>query len=455
MLKLGKAVRAHQTPLAPPRDLLSWYPPAARHPFPFLLESAAGGRWSLLGSNPYALLVARGRRISLWRENRERSWEGDPFEALQELLAERPVEEDPDLPFPGGAVGAFGYDLAEHLERLPRRAQDDLGFPDLVVGFYDRFLVVDHRKRRAAIVELSDRDGPRAMDARTYDEAFGATSGPSSDTRGANFTRERYLEAVRRALDYIAAGDVYQINLSQRFHARVPEPPVRIYERLRAVTPAPYAACLEFGRRAILSASPELFLQSRGRRIVTRPIKGTRRRDPNPDEDERLRRELWSSPKDDAELAMIVDLERNDLGRVSEYGTVRVAEPKVLESHPTVHHLRASIEGTLKRQLGPVDVLRATFPGGSITGAPKIRAMEIIDELEPTRRAFYTGAIGTIGLDGSMNLSIAIRTVLVDGEDCFFQAGGGIVADSDPHAEYEETLAKAAALARALGVSLP
>jgi para-aminobenzoate synthetase component 1 len=455
VLKLGKLARARATAVAPPRDLLSWYPAAARHPFPFLLESAAGGRWSLLGSNPYAVLVARGRRVSLWRDNRERSWEGDPFEALRDLLAERPAEEDPELPFPGGAVAAFGYDLAQHLERLPRRAPDDLGFPDLVAGFYDRFLVVDRETRRASIVELSDRDdAPRAMDARTYDEAFGAAEAPAG-ARGANFTRERYLQAVRRALEYIAAGDVYQVNLSQRFHARVPDPPARLYERLRAATPAPYAACLEFGRRAILSASPELFLRCRDRRIVTRPIKGTRRRDPDPDEDERLRRDLWSSPKDDAELAMIVDLERNDLGRVCEYGSVRVAEPKVLESHPTVHHLCASIEGTLRRDAGPVEVLRATFPGGSITGAPKIRAMEIIDELEPTRRAFYTGAIGTIGLDGSMNLSIAIRTVLADGEDCFFQAGGGIVADSDPQAEYEETLAKAAGLARALGVSLP
>ena len=187
---------------------------------------------------------------------------------------------------------------------------------------------------------------------------------------------------------------------------------------------------------------------------MTRPITGTRRRGSSAEEDERLSRELLTSAKDDAELAMIVDLERNDLGRVCEYGTVRVTAPKVLERHPTVLHLSATVEGTLRRGLGAVDVLRATFPGGSITGAPKIRAMEIIDEIEPTRRAFYTGAIGALGFDGSMNLSIAIRTVLADGPDCFFQAGGGIVADSDPAAEYEETLTKAAAMAKALGVDL-
>jgi anthranilate/para-aminobenzoate synthase component I len=187
---------------------------------------------------------------------------------------------------------------------------------------------------------------------------------------------------------------------------------------------------------------------------VTRPIKGTRRRGATPDEDERLARELMTSPKDDAELAMIVDLERNDLGRVCEPGSIRVSAPKVLERHPTVHHLSATVQGTLRRGAGAVDVLRATFPGGSITGAPKIRAMEIIDELEPTRRAFYTGAIGALGFDGSLNLSIAIRTVLADGADYYFQAGGGVVADSDPAAEYDETLAKAAAMARALGVTL-
>jgi para-aminobenzoate synthetase component 1 len=372
---------------------------------------------------------------------------------IAELLAERKPENDRDLPLPGGAVGAFGYDLGQHLEKLPHRAEDDLDFPDLVLGFYDRLVSVDHQEQKASIVELADRTPKRAIEPGTYDEAFGGTSAELA--RGANFTRDRYLDAVRRAKDYIAAGDVYQVNLSQRFHARVDAPPFEVYRRLREISPAPYAAFLQFGRRAILSSSPEQFLELRGRALVTRPIKGTRRRSAQDDEDERLRQELHASPKDDAELAMIVDLERNDLGRVCEYGSVKVVQPKTLESHPTVHHLVATIEGKLRRGLGPVDVLKATFPGGSITGAPKIRAMEIIDELEPTRRAFYTGAIGALGFDGSMNLSIAIRTLLADGPDYFFQAGGAIVADSDPLAEYDETLAKAAAMARALGVSIP
>ncbi len=452
MLKLGKGPRATATGIALPRDLDAYFPTLARHPFPFLLESAGSGRYSYLGSNPYAILVARGDRLSLWREGREKTFRGSPFDALEELLRETRVENDRNLPFPGGLVGAFGYDLGQHLEKIPHRAEDDLEFPDLVAGFYDRLVSVDHQEGKARIVELTDRFPKRAIDPRTCDEAFGVQ--PLEPRRGANFTRERYLAAIARAKDYIAAGDIYQVNLSQRFHARVEVPPYEIYRRLRAATPAPYAAFLQFGSRAILSASPEQFLELRGRDLTTRPIKGTRPRSDDPEEDERLRQELYASPKDDAELAMIVDLERNDLGRVCEYGTVRVTAPKTLESHPTVHHLVATVEGRLRRGAGPVDVLRATFPGGSITGAPKVRAMEIIDELEPTRRAFYTGAIGHIGLDGSMNLSIAIRTVLAHGPHFFFQAGGGIVADSDPAAEHQETLVKAAAIARALGVSL-
>jgi len=268
-------------------------------------------------------------------------------------------------------------------------------------------------------------------------------------------TRAEYLAAIERAREYIAAGDIYQVNLSQRFHTRSARTPLEIYERLRGSSPAPYSALLEMGARAVVSSSPELFLHTEGRRVVTRPIKGTRPRGTAPGEDERLGAELLASPKDDAELAMIVDLERNDLGRVCEAGSVIVSDPKSLESHPTVHHLAATVEGRLKPGAGPVDLLRATFPGGSVTGAPKIRAMEIIDELEPTRRAAYTGAIGRIGFDGSVSLSVAIRIVEKHGEDVWFQAGGGIVTDSDPAREFEETLVKAAGIVRALGIDLP
>ena len=260
---------------------------------------------------------------------------------------------------------------------------------------------------------------------------------------------------MARAREYIAAGDIYQVNLSQRFHTRCALDPLEIYTRLRASSPAPYSALLGMGARSVVSSSPELFLHSDGRRVVTRPIKGTRPRGATPGEDDRLRTELMASPKDDAELAMIVDLERNDLGRVCEYGSVRVATAKELETHPTIHHLVATVEGRLRRGAGPVDLLRATFPGGSVTGAPKIRAMEIIDELEPTRRAAYTGAIGWIGFDGRVGLSVAIRIVEKHGEDLWFQTGGAIVADSEPEREFDETLVKATGIIRALGIDLP
>jgi para-aminobenzoate synthetase component 1 len=445
MLKAAVGRSARATPAPFPVSVLPG-------PFPFLLESAGGGRYSFAGADPFAALLARGDRLTLWRDGREEALRGNPFDAVRDLLAAFRVENPDALPLPGGAVGALGYDLGQHLERLPHHAEDDLDFPDLLLGFYDTVYCLDHADGRSVRIDVSPRAERRAIDPRLYDEIFGA--GVTTARPGPNFTREAYLAAIARIREYIAAGDVYQVNLSQRFHARASAAPFDIYRALRTASPAPYAAFLQFGRRAILSSSPEQFLELRGRTLVTRPIKGTRRRGSSAEEDERLSRELLASAKDDAELAMIVDLQRNDLGRVCDYGTIRVTAPKVLERHPTVFHLSATVEGTLRNGMGPVDVLRATFPGGSITGAPKIRAMEIIDEIEPTRRAFYTGAIGALGFDGSMNLSIAIRTVLADGSDCFFQAGGAIVADSDPAAEYEETLTKAAAMARALGSPL-
>ncbi|HVE41683.1 MAG TPA: aminodeoxychorismate synthase component I [Planctomycetota bacterium] len=452
MLKVRKGRRALSSAVAAPADAPEWFATTFGMPFPFLLESAAGGRYTFAGQDPYAILVARGDRLSLWREGRERTFRGDPFDAIRELLAEQKVDASEGVPLPGGAVGAFGYDLGQHLERLPHRAEDDLDFPDLLLGFYDEVTILDQSARTASRVVLEPRPAARAIEPGLYREVFGA--GAPLAGRGANFTRERYLAAVARIREYIAAGDVYQVNLSQRFHARSDAAAFDVYRALRSASPAPYAAFLQYGRRAVLSCSPEQFLELRDGRVVTRPIKGTRRRGATPDEDERLSCELMASPKDDAELAMIVDLERNDLGRVCEFGSVAVTAPKVLERHATVLHLSATIEGRVRRGLGSVDVLRAAFPGGSITGAPKIRAMEIIDELEPTRRAFYTGALGALGFDGSMNLSVAIRTVLADGPEYYFQAGGGIVADSDPAAEYEETLTKASAMARALGMTL-
>jgi para-aminobenzoate synthetase component 1 len=259
--------------------------------------------------------------------------------------------------------------------------------------------------------------------------------------------RDQYLSAVVRAKEYIAAGDIFQVNLSQRFEAQGEFDPLELYQRLKKISPAPFAAYLGLGNgEALISASPEWFYQTRGDRITTRPIKGTRPRGKTPEDDARLATELQASAKDRAELTMIVDLERNDLGRVCRYGSVKVVDPLTIESYAQVHHLVATIEGRLRPDVGPVDVVRAMFPGGSITGAPKIRAMEIIDELEPTRRSVYTGAIGYFSRGGSSAFNIAIRTMLVEGGRASYQVGGGIVADSEPEAEYEETLHKGQAM---------
>lgn len=436
---------------------------------PFWLDSgldiAGQGRFSFLGDRPLGWLRCRREEIELWWEGRHKSWRGNPFEVAARILAQRPVlAPDGAPPFVGGAVGAFGYELRCHVERLPCRSCDDLGLPDLLLGFYDTFLAFDHRAGQLLLC-TTEPDGQEAQRYRTLAEGWRRGAPPLNGRRSgaecytvssfplrANFTRPAYLRAVRRVLEYIAAGDCYQVNLSQRFSAPHLASPFALYERLRQQTPAPFAAYLDWGDLAILSASPERFLRIAGRQVQTRPIKGTRPRGRTPAEDERLAAELLASEKDRAELVMIVDLERNDLGRVCDYGSVRVPELMRLEAHPTVFHLVSTVTGQLRPEVGPVECLRACFPGGSITGAPKIRAMEIIEELEPTHRGFYTGAIGYLGWDGHADLNIAIRTLIVAGGEAHFQVGGGIVADSDPDAEYEETLHKGRALMRALGV---
>ncbi|MHC4322036.1 MAG: anthranilate synthase component I family protein, partial [Planctomycetota bacterium] len=278
-----------------------------------------------------------------------------------------------------------------------------------------------------------------------------------------NFSKENYLRAVERAKQYINPGDIYQVNLSQRFQTQIEPSPYEIYKRLRKINPASFSSYLKFDNKYIVSSSPERFLslqnapdstgkQSEGvaRNIQTRPIKGTRPRGKDEGINKKMQKELISSKKDDAELAMIVDLERNDLGRVCNYNTVKVTEKKKLEVHPTVYHLVATVEGKLHSRYDEIDLLKATFPGGSITGAPKVRAMQIIDELEPTKRSVYTGAMGYLSFNGNIDLNIAIRTFLVKDDHIFFQVGGGIVADSNPEDEYQETMHKARALIETL-----
>jgi len=434
---------------------------------PAFLESGPGfgeaGRWSILAARPRLVWEATDSRWSVRTDNgAAENGDGDVLGVLDALLrrysladpAEQPDSAVP--PFQGGMIGFFGYDLAPLFERLPRRLPRDSRLPDIRMALYDTAVTVDVHSGK---VELWAWDltgeGREAAERRSHawrsalDRAIRSPAPQTARRRASrlgrltcSFDRETYLATVRRVLEYIAAGDVFQVNVSQRFTAQGCPEPLDLYLKLRSKSPAPFAAFLRWDDLAVVSASPESFFQTKGSLLVTRPIKGTRPRGLTPADDARLAAELRDSAKDRAELTMIVDLERNDLGRVCRYGSVVVRDRLAVESFAQVHHLVATVEGTLRPHAGPIDVLRAVFPGGSITGAPKIRAMEIIDELEPTRRSLYTGSIGYFSRGGTSAFNIAIRTILVEGDRAGFQVGGGIVADSDPDEEYEETLAK-------------
>jgi para-aminobenzoate synthetase component 1 len=432
-------------------------------PEPAILASGPGfgeaGRWSILTAYPRLVFEASDRRWSLRSDTGAfQTGAGDPLAELAALAQRFGLAETRDTvgpnacPFQGGLIGFLGYDLAPLLERLPRKAVRDSRLPDLHMALYDTAVTVDHHSGKVVLRawDLTD-EGREATERRCRFWRRALRSAIESprlirvSTLGpitSNFDRETYLETVRRILEYIAAGDVFQINLSQRFTAEGTIEPLDLFLKLGVGSPAPFSAFLRWRDLAVVSASPEWFYQTRGDLLVTRPIKGTRPRRSDAAEDQRLAAELAASAKDRAELTMIIDLERNDLGRVCRYGTVRVVDPLAVESFAHVHHLVATVQGQLRGEVGPVDVIRAVFPGGSITGAPKIRAMEIIDELEPTRRSLYTGAIGYLSRGGASGFNIAIRTILVEGNRASYQVGGGIVADSLPEVEYEETLHK-------------
>ena len=442
-------------------------------PFCFFLDSAMDprklGRYSFMGANPFLLLSSRGENIAIRQGSNETFVKGKPFDIIGQYL-ERYRLDTPPVPVPcvGGAVGYFSYDLCHFIERLPANAVDDLLLPECYFGFYDLIVVFDNLLGKAFIVstgfpELAETQ--RASRARERLEEFksrlkciGDRHKSTPDVLPAkgeislscNFTHEAYVRAVAKARQYIIDGDIFEVNISQRFAAELAVTPYELYRRLRQINPAPFAAYLNFDEVTIVSASPERFLRCQGDMVETRPIKGTRRRGQTPQEDRAMSRELLSSLKDHAENMMIVDLERNDLGRVCRFGTVKVTELAILEKFPTVFHLTSTVEGRLKEGMNRIDLLKATFPGGSITGAPKIRAMEIIEELEPTRRSIYTGSIGYLSFDGNLDLNIVIRTFLIKGNKAYFQVGGAVVYDSEPEAEYQETLDKARALISAL-----
>lgn len=444
------------------------------------------GRYSLVTARPLLTVRAFGARGELRMGEQRQPHFGDPWPLLDALMGRFELLDELDLPFPlGGCFGYWGYDLKQFLEpRLPRRAESDLDLPDCHVAFHGSLVVFDHALGKTWIIATgfhpdgsrSDAQARRDVDDwkarldracaqgvrcpttppdRLSSGSVGRTlpSGhatPAAAALHSTFTREGFIRAVERIQRYIRSGDIYQANLAQRLEAPCPLSGWDLFTRLTEISPAPFAAYLAGDGFEVASSSPELFLRLHGSQIHTRPIKGTRPRSADADEDARLSYELQSSPKELAELVMITDLLRNDLGKVCEYGSVRVPELVRLERYAHVQHLVSTVEGQLRPGLTHLAALAACFPGGSITGAPKIRAMEIIDELEPVARGPYTGCLGYLGFNRQSQLSIIIRTALRREERVYCHVGAGIVADSDPAAEYAETMAKAGGFLAAL-----
>ena len=436
-------------------------------PSPALLDGAmpgaSGSRFSYLTADPFMVIRSRGRRVFLEHDGIHEEVEDDPWSTLQGLLRRYHMEQIPGLPsFQGGALGYWGYDLGRHLERLPSWADDDLQLPEMYLGLYDWALAYDGDTGRTCLFSTGLPEGTAGraevrveeiMDRVGRAQVVTDSPGPNAPVSlRSNFTSATYEAAVERVKEYLAAGDSYQVNLSQRFQAPFGGDPWGLYLRLRSSNPAPFAAYLDFPEVKVLSASPEEFLHLERRQVRSRPIKGTRPAGATAEEAARYSAELLASDKERAENVMIVDLIRNDVGRVCSIGSVEVPSLFAVERHPTVLQLVSTVTGELLSSADAVDLLRACFPGGSVTGAPKLRSMEIIEELEPVRRGIYCGAIGYISFGGDMGTSIAIRTLVLTGGQVYLQVGGGIVADSDPSAEYQETLQKGKGLRRSLGV---
>jgi para-aminobenzoate synthetase component 1 len=416
-----------------------------------------GGNECESPANKFSYWMAEPRMILEIRGD-----EANPLGRLgAEIAAQRCAGTSGQLPtgvFCGGWAGYFSYDLGRFIEKIPRKALDDLGMPLARLGFYDRVICWDRTTGRGWMIVLEESGGDLQAGFRWLEEQLRRASGTrvavpqgtsqiNSSMLKSNMTREYYFAAMERIRRHIWDGDFYQVNFSQRFEMPFEGRAGELFQWQGLYNPCPYAAFLNGRRFKVVSASMEMFITICGRRIWTRPIKGTRRRVPGDTAaNNRNRLELEESAKERAELNMIIDLERNDLGRVCEYGSIRVEEPRRIEEYPTVFHALATVGGRLRDGTGLCDVLRAMFPGGSITGAPKIRAMQAIEELEPVRRGLYTGSIGCVGIDGNVCLNIAIRTIIISGGLAFVQTGGGIVADSQPQKEWEETLVKAEAL---------
>jgi anthranilate synthase component 1 len=447
---------------------------AENEPHAFLLESVERGeqigRYTFLGARPYMRLRARGSAIEIERGHRRERRQGNVFQVVKELLGEhQPAAMAALPPFTAGAVGYFSYDVVRQLEKIGERAKDDLSLPDCELMFFDRLLAFDHLRHQIHIVAAADvsREDPRRAYDRAVREIAALERKLAAGVRPAMWrkstkaklgklkihagtTRAQFLRSVQRCKEYIAAGDIFQVVLSQRLDFIPGAAPFDLYRALRQVNPSPYLYFLRMGETQILGSSPEMLVRVTGRKLEYRPIAGTHPRGRDEAEDLRLEQQMRNDEKERAEHIMLVDLGRNDLGRVSEYGSVKVKDLMYVERYSHVMHLVSALEGKLRKDLGALDAFAACFPAGTLSGAPKVRAMQIIEELEPVRRGIYGGSVLYADFAGNLDSCIGIRTMLMQGKHAYLQAGAGIVADSDPAREFEESINKAQALLRAV-----
>lgn len=438
----------------------------------FLLESVEGGekwgRYSFLGASARKVVRSSGRSIEVVEDGRTRSVEGDPLEAIKEMMAAvRPASLDGAPRFFGGALGYMGYDIVRHVEKLPDASPRLLGLHDIYLLFTDTFLVFDNVENRIKVVcnvylddgadlEAEYRRAVEKIDALVGKlrgglpgkKAPAPSPGPLKIT--SNFRKEDFLKAVERVKEYIVEGDIFQCVLSQRFSTPLAADPFDIYRALRVINPSPYMFYLRLGEATLVGSSPEILVRVEGERVNVKPIAGTRKRGQDEEEDTCLEQDLLADPKELSEHIMLVDLGRNDVGRVAQAGTVEVDELMTVERYSHVMHIVSNVRGLLEKGMGAFEALKACFPAGTLTGAPKVRAMEIIEELEPCKREVYGGSVGYFDFSGNMDMCIAIRTMVIKGSTLHMQAGAGIVADSVPEKEFEETENKARGMLKAV-----
>ncbi|MDA7978275.1 MAG: anthranilate synthase component I [Pirellulales bacterium] len=443
-----------------------------------LFESVIGGekvgRYSFLTTNPFLEFTATGTQVQVKRTGKgtEEFAADDPIKVLQQLVTSVTVADLPELPpFCGGAVGYSGYDAVRYVESLPNAPEDDRRLPDMAFALYDTMVVFDNVNKTMIVIVLTEPTGEATNSADAYGAACQrideivtrlqtpepplppadiATAGPLTKSYESNFSRDEFESAVERCKEYIRAGDIFQVVLSQRLQTHLDAPAFEVYRTLRVVNPSPFMFYLRTPQATLVGSSPEILVRVVDRQIITRPLAGTRPRGSNDEEDRRLAEELLADPKERAEHVMLVDLGRNDVGKVAAYGSVKLADVMTVERYSHVMHITSNVSATLASERDAFDALRACLPAGTVSGAPKVRAMEIIDELEPHRRGPYAGAVGYLDFSGNMDTCITLRTLVVQDGTAYIQAGAGIVADSIPANEYDETLNKARGLLKAI-----